>query len=186
MRTNQLIRNVYTVNLIDHNGTNIGKLGFREALALAKLAGLDLVEVNPNSNPPTCKIMDFGKHKYKQDKQKRVTRKQAIENGTYKPHQNMTKETVLTVKMSNHDLAVKAKHIQCWLNEGCKVLVKLKFIRREIQHPQLGIEQLSNLLGMLVQESYIVDNKPMLNGKLMTMQISVNKKALQTNKTLLE
>lgn len=175
LRHNQFIRNVYTVNLIDQNGQHIGKLSFREALSLAKATGLDLVEVNQNSNPPTCKIMDFGKYKFRQNKQKRVAKKQAIEDGTYKPHQGSAKEIALTVKMSKHDLGTKANQIQELINEGCKILIKLRFIRREIQHPHLGVEQMNNLLGFLTPETYVVDSKPTLNGKIMTMQISMNK-----------
>lgn len=157
MRHNHLIRGVYTVNLIDENGKQLGSFGLREAQRLAGDRGLDLVEVNPNSTPPTCKIMNFGQYKYEQKKKAK------------KPHVEIIKEAGLTVNTSEHDLGVKTRHIQEWLGEGHKVLVKIKFFGREVTHAELGFDQMNNVIGLLAPETFSVENKPVLNGKFMTM-----------------
>lgn len=153
-----MIRGVNTVSLIDENGKILGVFGIRDAQRIANEKSLDLVEVNPNSNPPTCKIMSFGKYKYDQKKK--------MKN---KPHVDIVKETGITVNTAEHDLEVKVKHIKEWLEEGHKVLVRLRFFGRELQHANLGIDQMNNVVNSLTPNTFVVESKPVINGKLMTM-----------------
>ena len=157
LKANRQIR-AYQVRVILSDGSNGGIRNFKEALMLAQNENLDLVEINPNSNPPTCKIMDFGQYKYEQKKK--------LKN---KPTTEIVKEIGLTIKTSEHDLTTKTKHIQEWLKENCKVIVKLKFFGREITHPELAVEQMNKITNFLDQETFIIECKPVLSGKYMTM-----------------
>lgn len=168
MRHNHLIRGVYTVNVIDETGKQLGILNIREAIRVATEKGLDLVEVSPNSTPPTCKIMNFGQFKYEQNKNKV---KQRVE---------VTKETGITVNTSEHDLGIKVKHVQDWLDEGHKVLVKLRFHGREIMFTKLGHDQMDRIIALLRPNSFTIENKPGLNGKLLSMLIKPTKSTQQS------
>ena len=164
MRHNHLIRGVYTVNVIDETGKQIGVYNIREAIRIASDRGLDLVEVAPNSNPPTCKIMDYGKFNYEQNKKK------------VRQHVETIKETGITVNTSEHDLGIKVKHIQDWLDEGHKVTVKLRFHGREITFPKLAHDQMDKIVSLLRANSFVVENKPAINGKFMTMLLKSSTK----------
>ena len=122
-RINEMIR-VREVRLIDDEGNQLGIVATQEALKMAKDRDLDLVEVSPNANPPVCKILDYGKYKFEQEKKLRDSKK----------NQKVLKlkEIRMQPKIGSGDLDTKAKHIQEFLDEGDKVKVTIRFRGREL------------------------------------------------------
>lgn len=128
-RVNSQIR-AKEVRVIDENGNNVGVMTIREALALAEERGLDLVEVAPNSNPPVCKIMDYGRYKYQMKKKmKEAKKKQTFIE---------VKEIKIRPRIEEHDYQVKLKHIRRFLTEGNKAKVILWMRGRELEHVERG------------------------------------------------
>jgi len=164
-RINNQIR-IPEVRLIDELGEQRGVVPTQEALRIAMEAGLDLVEVAPNANPPVCKILDFGKFKYEQEKKLREARK----NQT----QIKLKEIRMQPKIEKHDLEFKTKHITDFLAEGNKVKVTIRFRGRELAHTELGRAVLERVLEMLTanEVGYNLDRSPLMEGRFMSMIIS--------------
>ena len=161
-RINENIR-VREVRLIDEKGTQIGIVPTTEALQKARDAGLDLIEVAPQANPPVCKILDYGKYKFEQEKKLRETKK--------KQKQIKMKEIRMQPKIEEHDLQFKTKHIQDFLEEGNKVKVTIRFRGRELAHTELGRDVLDKILEM-IDTPFSVDKKPAMEGRFMSMIIS--------------
>ena len=132
----------------------------RDAIALARQRGLDLVEVAPNEVPPVCKLMDYGKFKYEQTKKERDSRK------TQK--QVVLKEVRLSPKIDDHDIETKAKMARRFLEEGNKVKLTVRFKGRELAHTNLGREVLDHVQLML-GEGLVVEAPAKMEGKSMTM-----------------
>ncbi len=130
-RVNRQIR-AKEVRLIDETGKQVGIVPIREALAIAEEKGLDLVEIAPQANPPVCRIMDYGKFKYELKKKEREARKKQRE------HQIEVKDIRMKVRIDEHDLQVKLKHMREFLEDGDKVRVRIRFRGRENAHPELG------------------------------------------------
>lgn len=151
-RTNEQIRGVYHVRLIDAEGKMIGIVPIRDALEKAQNLGLDLVELNRNSNPPVCKLLNFGKFKYEQMKQAKK-----------KQHIQKLKEVVLRPVTDTHDIKVKANHIRQWLEDGDKVKIIIKMRGREKIHPEQGFLVLKELLSNVEQYKQI--GNPINDGK---------------------
>jgi translation initiation factor IF-3 len=127
------------VHLIDKDGANRGTVPISEALALAQEAGLDLVEISPNATPPVCKLLDFGKFKYQeQKKQAEARKKQKVVE---------VKEVKFRPMIDDHDYDVKMRSMQRFFEEGDKVKVTLRFRGREMAHQELGIRLLDRLKG---------------------------------------
>ena len=128
-RVNEMIR-VREIRLIDDEGNQMGIVPTMEALRMAKDKGLDLVEVSPNANPPVCKILDFGKYRFEQEKKLRDSKK----------NQKVLKlkEIRMQPKIGAGDLDTKAKHVQEFLDDGAKVKVTIRFRGRELAHTDLG------------------------------------------------
>ncbi len=131
-------------------------------MAMAAEAGLDLVEISPNATPPVCKIMDFGKFKYEQQKREAEARK--------KQKTIEIKEIKFRPGTDTHDYDVKMRSVQKFLGEGDKVKVTLRFKGREMAHQQLGMELL-NRVAADVQEIGKIENMPKLEGRQMVMMI---------------
>jgi len=127
LRANRQIR-IKDVYLIDENGEPIGEFSTFEALKRAEAVGLDLVEISPNARPPVCKIMDYGKFKYRQQKK----------NAAQKTHQAKVKEVRLHPRTDEHDVVVRIKQAERFLNAGDKVLFSVQFKGREIVHKEFG------------------------------------------------
>lgn len=165
LRTNERIH-VREVRLIDDNGGPGGVIPTIEALNIARQRGLDLVEVSPNDRPPVCKILDYGKYKFDKEKKMRETRK----------NQKVLKfkEVRMQPKISVGDLDTKAKHIQEFLDDGCKVKVTIRFRGRELAHTELGLDVFQEILKRLTS-TYIVEKSPLMEGKSMSMTIAVKK-----------
>ncbi|GHC57973.1 translation initiation factor IF-3 [Gemmobacter tilapiae] len=132
------------------------------ALQMAEEAGLDLVEISPNAEPPVCKIMDFGKFKYEQQKREAEARK--------KQHVIEIKEIKFRPGTDTHDYDVKMRSVLKFLGEGDKVKVTLRFRGREMAHQQLGLELL-NRVAADVGDNGKVESMPKLEGKQMVMMI---------------
>jgi translation initiation factor IF-3 len=127
------------VQLIDHNGNNHGTVEFRTAVDMAAAAGLDLVEIAPNSVPPVCKILDYGKYKYQAQKKAAEARK--------KQHVVEIKEIKLRPMIDDHDYDVKMRSMKRFFEEGDKVKVTLRFRGREMAHQELGVQLLDRVKG---------------------------------------
>ena len=161
-RINEQIR-VREVRLIDDLGEQKGIVPTIEALRMAKEKDLDLVEVSPNANPPVCKILDYGKYRFEQEKKLRESKK----------NQKVLKlkEIRMQPKIGPGDLDTKAKHVQEFLEEGNKVKVTIRFRGRELAHTELGYDVLNEVLKRLTS-AYVVEKQPALAGKFMSMTIA--------------
>lgn len=126
-----------SIRLIGANGEQVGVVTVREALVLADEAGLDLVEISPNAEPPVCKIMDFGKYKYELQKKANEARKKqkVIE----------IKEIKIRPTIEEHDYQVKLRAARRFLEEGNKVKMTLRFRGREMSHQNIGMEVLDRM-----------------------------------------
>jgi translation initiation factor IF-3 len=165
-RINEDIR-VREVRLIDENGGQLGIVPTPEALELSRQAGLDLIEVAPNANPPVCKILDYGKYKFDQEKRLKEAKKNQ--------KQVKMKEIRMQPKIEEHDLNFKTKHIQEFLEEGNKVKVTVRFRGRELAHTELGKDVLDSIAERLDIE-FSVDKKPAMEGRYMSMILSPKSK----------
>lgn len=165
-RVNEQIR-VREVRLIDDEGNQKGIVPTLEALKMAKDKDLDLVEVSPNANPPVCKILDYGKYRFEQEKKLRDAKK----------NQKVLKlkEIRMQPKIGSGDLDTKAKHVQEFLDEGDKVKVTIRFRGRELAHTELGYDVLNEVLKRLTS-AYVVEKAPAMDGKTMSMTISAKAK----------
>ncbi len=168
LRINRQIR-AHQVLVIDENGVQRGTMSVPEACRLAEEAGMDLVEVSPNANPPVCKILDFGRYRYEMEKKSREAKK------------NQTvvkiKEIRMQPKIEKHDLETKSKAIAEFLQQGNKVKVSIRFRGRELAHPELGKLVLDRILDALTElgVQYNLDKGAMMEGKMMSMTVSPSK-----------
>lgn len=162
MRVNQEIR-VPKVRLISADGEQLGVLSIQEAMAMAREAGMDLVEVVASSVPPVCKIIDYGKFRYDQTKRERESRKAQ--------HQVKIKEIKFGPNISEHDLQVKVRHAKEFLEEGNKVKFTCMFRGREITHPEVG-EQLFSKIVAELDEISMVEASPKLLGRITSMVLA--------------
>ncbi len=149
--------------MIDPDGTQIGVIPIAQALETAAEFGLDLVEVSPNANPPVCKIMDYGRYKYQQDKKKQEAKKKQT---TFQ-----VKEIKVRPKTGEHDLNVKIGHIKKFLTRKDKVKVTLMFRGREITLTELGREVLAKIVEE-IDEIAVVEQAPKFEGRKMVMILS--------------
>jgi len=155
--------NVPNVRLVGADGEMIGVVSTREALAAAEDAGLDLVEISPNADPPVCKILDFGKFKYEQQKKKNEARK--------KQRVIEVKEIKLRPNIDDHDYDVKMRSATNFLEEGDKVKVTMRFRGREMMHQELGMNVLMRVKDQLDPLAK-VEQTPQLEGRQMTMVLA--------------
>ena len=165
-RVNEQIR-VREVRLIDDEGNQKGIVPTLEALKMAKDKDLDLVEVSPNANPPVCKILDYGKYRFEQEKKLRDAKK----------NQKVLKlkEIRMQPKIGSGDLDTKAKHVQEFLNQGDKVKVTIRFRGRELAHTELGYDVLQEVLKRLTS-AYVIEKQPAMDGKFMSMTLAAKAK----------
>jgi translation initiation factor IF-3 len=161
-RINDAIR-AREVRLIDETGQNVGVVSRADAITRATEAGLDLVEVSPDAVPPVCKILDFGKYKYQEQKKAAEARKnqKVVE----------IKEIKMRPNIDDHDYDVKMRSIRRFFEEGDKVKVTLRFRGREMAHTQLGVE----LLKRVKADTEViakVESEPRFEGRQMIMVLS--------------
>ncbi len=154
------------MQLIDAEGTNHGTVSLNEALQMAGEAGLDLVEISPNNNPPICKVLDFGKYKYQAQKKAAEARK--------KQKTQDIKEIKMRPNIDTHDYDVKMRAMRKFLEAGDKVKVTLRFRGREMAHQELGMQLLEKVKED-VAEITKVEAQPKLEGRQMMMVVAPNK-----------
>ena len=161
-RINDDIR-VREVHLIDKDGANRGNVTISEALAIAQEAGLDLVEISPNATPPVCKLLDFGKYKFQeQKKQAEARKKQKVVE---------VKEIKFRPMIDDHDYDVKMRSMVKFIEEGDKVKVTMRFRGRELAHQDLGMNVLMRVrddLDVIAK----VEQFPRMEGRQMIMVMS--------------
>lgn len=154
---------VREVRLLDEENNQIGILPTLEARKMAEERGLDLVEVAPTASPPVCRLLDYGKFKFDQEKKNRENKK--------KQRQQELKEIRMQPKIDTHDMQFKAKHVAEFLDKGSKVKVTIRFRGRELAHTERGKIVLDKILELLDRE-YSVDRPPAMEGRFMSMIIS--------------
>jgi translation initiation factor IF-3 len=154
VRINERIR-VREIRVIDDTGQQLGIMPPPQALALARSKGLDLVEISPTAMPPVCRIMDFGKYQYEQQKRARAAKK----------HQKVieVKEIKFRPKVDEHDYQFKKKHIERFLSDGDKVKATIFFRGRENAHPEIGRRILDRLVTEL-GEVAVTESEPQKEG----------------------
>lgn len=165
LRVNGQIK-VREIRLINEDNGEQAIMPTVEALDRAREAGLDLVEIAPKANPPVCKILDYGKYKFEQEKRIKESRK--------KQKLIKMKEIRMQPKIETHDLGFKTKHVWEFLEDGNKVKVTIRFRGREMAHTELGRDVLDKICGLLDEmgASYSVDRKPHMEGRMMSMILS--------------
>jgi translation initiation factor IF-3 len=151
------------VRLIDETGQNVGVVARFDAQERANTAGLDLVEISPDAEPPVCKILDYGKYKYQEQKKAAEARKsQKIVE---------IKEIKMRPSIDDHDYDVKIKAMRRFFEEGDKVKVTLRFRGREMQHMDLGRQVLQRVKAEL-GDTVKVESEPRLEGRQMVMVLA--------------
>lgn len=160
-RINEQIR-ANELRVLDEHGANLGVMSRIEALAAARAAELDLVEVSPDANPPVCKIVDYGKYNYQREKQlqknKRNVKVQEV------------KQMRFGLKIGENDMTVKLRKVQSFLDNGDKVKIAVVYRGRENAHRELGFKLAERLIDSF-NGTIAVDSKPQLNGKQLIFMI---------------
>jgi len=151
------------VRVIGPDGEHLGIVPVDEALVMATSRELDLVEVSPDAEPPVCKIIDYGKFRYQQDKRGREARK--------KQHTVQVKEVRMRPKTEENDYQVKSRQIRRFLEEGNKAKVSMRFRGREHEHADLGQRKLERMMVEL-QDVANVEQSPQMEGRVITMVLS--------------
>jgi len=165
IRVNKRIR-VPSVRLIGEEGKQFGVVNIGEALRASEEAGLDLVEVAPNVSPPVCKIMDYSKFKYEQEKSEREAKK--------KQHVTHLKELKFGPKIAEHDYQVKLHNLERFLKRGDKVKITMRFRGRQMAHVDIG----RNILDRILKDIAVLgesEKPPKMDGRLLSMVIKANK-----------
>ena len=152
--------------MIDENGEQVGIVGTEEAVERAQGVNLDLVELDPNADPPVCRVMDFGKWKFEQSKKQQAAKK--------KQKQIQVKEVKFRPGTDSGDYEVKLRNLKKFLEDGDKVKVTLRFRGREMAHQELGLELLQRVEKDL-EDDATVDQRPKMEGRLMVMTMSPRK-----------
>ena len=155
-----------SVRVIDFEGKQLGVLPIAEALAEAVKVGMDLVEVAPNSNPPVCRIMDYGKFRYQQSKKMQVARKSAATV--------QIKEIRMRPKIDGHDREIKIRKIKEFLEDGDKVKISMLFRGREIAYTGIGLKIMESVRDEL-EGVATVEQHPRIEGRSMVMVVSPKK-----------
>ncbi len=154
------------VRLIGPEGENVGVVTLREAMDIAADAGLDLVEVSPAAKPPVCRVMDFGKFLYQRAKKEKEARKQQTKIEM--------KEIRMRPKTNAHHRGFKVKDARRWLEEGKKVKVTIRFRGREMDYPEIALEDLREIAEELSDVSTI-EQAPKMEGRRMMLILAPNK-----------
>ncbi len=146
------------VRLIDDEGNQVGVVALADALEMAREKNLNLVEVAPNAVPPVCRILDYGKFKYEEEKKERAAKKHQ--------HTSELKELRLRPRTDEHDLKVRARAARKFLEEGHKVRLLLRFRGRESSHPEVGRAQIHQIAEQLADIAFM-EMPPQMQGQAM-------------------
>lgn len=155
------------MRLVDQDGKQVGVVPIKDALAAAEAVELDLVEIVADSEPPVCRIMDYGKFRFEQKQKQKDAKK--------KQHQVQIKEIKLRPGTEEADYQVKIKALTRFLEDGDKAKITLRFRGREMAHQELGMKQLQRIEADL-SEIGTVEQHPKMEGKMMVMVIAPKKK----------
>ena len=162
-RANRDIRGVREVQLIDEGGQNRGVMPFLDALRAAEDTGLDLVEIAPNSTPPVCKLLDYGRYRFNEQKKQAEARK--------KQKTVEVKEIKLRPGIDDHDYDVKMRAMRSFFEEGNKVKVTLRFRGREMAHQDLGLRVLGRVRTDTAELAK-VESEPNFEGRQVVMVLA--------------
>ncbi len=157
------------IRVIDDDGGQLGIMTPRDAIAIARERGIDLIEVAPQAQPPVCKIMDYGKFKYEQAKKEKDSAK--------KHKQSELKDIRLDPRygtLSDHDLQTKVNHARKFLEEGDKVKVTFRFIGGQIRHPEVGRQQLDTFIQRILDVGQ-VEKPASMEGRSMSLVLTPSK-----------
>ncbi|MEO7064285.1 MAG: translation initiation factor IF-3 [Dokdonella sp.] len=165
-RRNLEIR-VPRVRVIGAEGEQVGILTRDEALAMAQEVGMDLVEIQPNGDPPVCRIMDFGKFKFDAQKKAHAAKK--------KQKQVEIKELKFRPTTDVGDYTIKMRNLRRFLEEGDKVKITIRFRGREMAHQELGRAMVDKISADITEEA-VIEQYPRMEGRLMVMMIAPKKK----------
>lgn len=148
------------VRVVSDSGEQLGIMSAKDALRLAGERNLDLVKIAPNAKPPVCKIMDYGKYRFEQQKREKEARKNQ--------HQIEIKEVQLSLNIDTHDLETKVNHAIRFLKQGNRVKVSIRFRGREMAHPERGLEVMQSFADMC-SEFGTIEKPAKLEGRNMLM-----------------
>lgn len=151
------------MRVIGHTGEQVGVLSVYEALAMAEELGLDLVEIVPGSNPPVCKIMNFGKFRYDQSKREKESKKAS--------HQIKVKEIKLKPNIDVHDLETKTRHAREFLAGGNKVKITCTFRGREMMHPEIG-EKIVQAMCQQLEDVSVIESPAKMMGRMLLVVLA--------------
>ncbi len=151
------------VRVIDGDGSQLGVMSVKDALKIAYAKDLDLVEISPNSDPPVCRVMDYGKYRFERDKKEKEAKK--------KQQMIDVKEIQLSCRIDTHDFETKLKHARRFLDAGNKVKVCVKFKGREMAHTSIGQEIITKF-GDACLDIGVIEKQPVLDGRQMIMFIN--------------
>lgn len=157
---------VSEVRLIGADGNNIGIVPIKQAIQIAREAGMDLVEVSPNANPPVCRVIDYGKFIYERAKKEREARKSQTKIEV--------KEIRLRPKTNEAHRGFKVEDARRWLEKGNKVRVTIKFRGREMDYPEIALEDLKEIAEALSDVS-VVEQAPQMEGRTMLVVLAPSK-----------
>lgn len=155
------------MRVIGSDGEMIGVLSRDEALRMAEEEGLDLVEIQPNADPPVCRIMDFGKFKFEAQKKAHAAKK--------KQKQVEIKELKFRPVTDVGDYQIKMRNLRRFLEEGDKVKITIRFRGREMSHQELGRAMVDKITAEIAEEA-VIEQFPRMEGRLMVMMIAPKKK----------
>lgn len=147
---------------MDNDGSMLGVMKLSEALALAQERQIDLVEISPNANPPVCKLLDYDKYRYQQEKTAQEARK--------KIKKVSVKNIRLSVRIGQHDMDFKAKQTNEFLGEGNKVKIDVVMRGREQAHPQLAFEVMKKVEALITVD-HVIETKPSKMGNTVSMLV---------------
>ena len=161
MRVNEDIRSP-EVRVVSSEGKQLGVMSSRQALEMAREAGVDLVEISPNADPPVVKIIDWGKFQYQKMKEAQKVRK--------KNKGGELKQMRLGLKIGANDLNIKIRKIKEFLEEGNRVKIMIVYRGREMAHKELGNELMDRVLDLLAEDA-VVDQAPQMAGRNLSVSI---------------
>ncbi len=151
------------MRVIDQAGSQVGVLSRQEALDAARDAGLDLVEISPNANPPVAKIIDWGKYQYQKTKEQQKARS--------RNKANELKQMRLGLKIGDNDFEIKLRKVRKFLENGHKVRIVIVFKGREMAHKELGFEMMNNKIIPAFENEVIIEQQPQMAGRNLSIVV---------------
>lgn len=148
--------------MIGNSGEQLGIMSRQDALKLAEDAGVDLVEISPNADPPVAKIIDWGKYQYQKMKEQQKNRKSS--------KQSELKQMRFGLKIGSGDLEIKLRKIRAFLAEGHKVRIQIFYRGREMAHKELGYDMINRIATML-EDSAVMEQQPQMAGRNLSVVI---------------